>query len=127
MAESLKKSVTTRVLSLSANPELGKLRVMVLRQAGYHVVWPSTKTEAEQVIGDQHFDVLLIGHTISGDTARDLAEAFRGRNPAGKVIAITASAYIMVRTDKTLRAIDGPEALLEAIQEVLESTPTSDG
>ncbi|MFL6439819.1 MAG: hypothetical protein ACJ71Q_19760 [Terriglobales bacterium] len=110
-----------RVLSLSAKPELGKLRAMVLRHAGYDVVWPPTKTEAEHVIGDQHFDVLLIGHSISGDTARDLAEAFRGRNPAGKVIAITASAYIMVRTDKTVRAIDGPEVLLEAIQELLES------
>jgi DNA-binding response OmpR family regulator len=111
----------TRVLSLSANPELGKLRAMVLRQAGYDVLWPTSKSEAEQVIRDRGFDVLLIGHSISGHTARDLAEAFRGRNPAGKIIAITASAYTLVKTDKTVRAIDGPEVLLEAIQEVLES------
>jgi|SRR5947209_19119895 len=117
----------TRVLSLSANPELGKLRAMVLRHAGYDVVWSPTRKEAEQLIRDQDFDVLLIGHSISGDTARELAEAFRGGNPKGKVIAITASAYIMVRTDKTVRAIDGPEALLEAIEEVLESPPTSGG
>jgi DNA-binding response OmpR family regulator len=119
--------VKKRILSLSANPELGKLRAMVLRQAGYEVLWPTSKTEADEVIRDQDFDVLLIGHSISGHTARDLAEAFRGRNPAGKIIAITASAYSMVRTDKTVRAIDGPEALLETIEEVLASPPTTAG
>jgi DNA-binding NtrC family response regulator len=98
---------------------------MVLRQAGYQVVWPSSKTEAEQVIRDQHFDVLVLGHTLSGDAARGLTEAFRTRNPHAKIIGIMASTYIMVKTDKTVRAIDGPEVLLETIQEVLGSIPTS--
>jgi DNA-binding response OmpR family regulator len=110
-----------RILSLSANPELGKLRVMVLRQAGYDVVWPSDKEEAERSLRNESFDILLIGHTIPGDSARDFAQAFRARNPNGKIIAIMATTYLTVKTDNTVKAIDGPEALLEAIQEVLGS------
>jgi hypothetical protein len=37
------------------------------------------------------FEVLVVDHTISGQTARELAEAFRAKNPNGKVIAIVAT------------------------------------
>jgi DNA-binding response OmpR family regulator len=108
-----------RILSLSGNPELGKLRAMVLRQAGYEVLWPSSKDDAERTIRDENFDVLLLGHTVSGDTARELAEAFRIKNPNGKIIAVMATNYVKVRPDRTVKAIDGPEALLEAIEELV--------
>jgi len=108
-----------RILALSANPELGKLRAMVLRQAGYDVIWPANKAETEALLAKQHFDVLLIGHTISGQSAREFAETFRARNPEGKLIVIMASSYILIKADKTVRAADGPEALLEALDELL--------
>ena len=41
------------------------------------------------------------------------------RNPQGKIIAIMPTSYLSVTSDKTVKAIDGPEALLEAIDEVL--------
>ena len=110
-----------RILSLSANSELGKLRAMVLRQAGYDVKWPSSKSETEALLGNERFDILLIGHMISGHSAREFADAFRARNPNGKIIVIMATTYIMVKADKTVRAIDGPEALLEALGELLGS------
>ncbi len=69
---------------------------------------------------DQNFEVLVVDHTISGYTARELAEAFRAKNPNGKVIAITATPYLMIRSDKIVKATDGPEGLIEAIQELLE-------
>jgi DNA-binding response OmpR family regulator len=53
-----------RLLSLSTNPELTKLRSMVLRQAGFHATWPSTREEADRILNQQNFDLLLIGHTI---------------------------------------------------------------
>jgi DNA-binding response OmpR family regulator len=108
-----------RILSLSANPEIGKLRAMVLRQAGYYLTWPSSKQETDRILQDESFEILLIGHTISGQSARNFAETFRVRNPNRKVIAIMATSYLTVTPDKTVKAIDGPEALLEAIDEVL--------
>jgi len=68
---------------------------------------------------DESFAILLIGHTISGHSARKFAEVFRVRNPKGKIIAIMATSYLSVTADKTVKAIDGPEAVLEAIDEVL--------
>jgi len=108
-----------RILSLSANPELAKLRAMVLRHAGYSVTWPSSKQEADQILQNESFDILLIGHTISGQSARQFAEVFRARNPHGKIVAIMAATYLMVKTDRTVKALDGPEALLAAIAEML--------
>ena len=35
------------------------------------------------------------------------------------MIVIMAAAYVMVKADKTLKAIDEPKALLEALDEVL--------
>ena len=65
-----------RILSLAANPELGKLRAMVLRQAGYCVTWPSSRQETDRILQDESFEILLIGHTISGHSARKFAEFF---------------------------------------------------
>ena len=108
-----------RILSLSADPELGKLRAMVLQQAGYEVTWPSSKAEADALLRQKNFDLLLIGHTISGPSSREFAETFRARNPQGKIIVIMAATYSLVKADRALRSMDGPEALLEAIEELL--------
>ena len=111
--------MTRRILSLSANPDLGKLRAMVLRQAGYSVKWPANREEADKLLENEPFDVLLIGHSISGRSARHFAKAFRARNPQGKIIAVTRATNLMIKADKIVKALDGPEALLEAIEEVL--------
>ncbi len=111
-----------RILSLSADPELGKLRAMVLRQAGYEVLWPSSKAEADAVLREKNFDVLVIGHTISSASSREFAATFRARNPEGKILVIMKTSYGLVKADKTVRSIDGPEALLEAIEELFART-----
>lgn len=107
-----------RILSLSADPELGKLRAMVLEHAGYSVLWPSSKAEADRVLREKNFEALVIGHTISGPSSREFADIFRAKNPEGKIIVIMAASYGLVKADKTVRSIDGPEALLEAIEEL---------
>lgn len=112
-----------RILSLSADPELGKLRAMVLRQAGYDVIWPTSKTEADALLREKHFDVLLIGHTISGPSAREFAQVYRANNLNSKIIVVTAGAFLMLKADRTIKPIDGPEALLAAIDEVLGKSP----
>ena len=111
--------MTRHILSLSANPELGQLRAMVLRQAGYSVNWPANKEEADKLLENESFDVLLIGDNISGQSARHFAEAFRTRNPQGKIVAITPATYLMIKADKTVKSVYGPEALLGAIEDVL--------
>lgn len=92
---------------------------MVLRQAGYMVNWPGNKEEADKLLENESFDILVIGHSISGQSARHFAEVFRARNLRGKIVAVTDASYLMIKADKTVKALDGPEALLGAIEEVL--------
>ena len=111
-----------QILSLSADPDLGKLRAMVLRKAGHEVSWPSSKTEADALLRDKKFDLLLLGHSISGPSAREFADVFRARNPGGKIIVVMAASYSLVKPDRTVRPIDGPEVLLEAINALIDES-----
>lgn len=111
-----------QILSLSADPDLGKLRAMVLRKAGHHVSWPSSKTEADALLQDKSFDFLLIGHSISGPSAREFADLFRAKNPDGKIIVVMATSYSLVKPDGTVRPIDGPEVLLETINTLIDES-----
>jgi DNA-binding response OmpR family regulator len=109
-----------QILSISADPDLGKLRAMVLRKAGHEVSWPSSKSEADALLRDRKFDLLLLGHSISGPSAREFADVFRARNPGGKIIVVMAASYSLVKPDRTVRPIDGPEVLLETINALMD-------
>ena len=106
----------TRILSTSGDPRLGSLRADVLRTAGYDVTFPSSHAEVLAAIDQGYFDVLIIGHSIHVPQAKHYAEAFRVRNPNGKVLLVYQSALVSVRADGAIRAIDGPEALISAVE-----------
>lgn len=92
---------------------------MVLRQAGYDVNWPTSKAEADSLLREKTFDLLLIGHTISGPSAREFAELYRANNPNSKIVVVTANAFLMVKADRTIKPTDDPEVLLHTIEELL--------
>lgn len=106
----------TRIFNASANPHLGALRTQVLQSAGYEVEFLSRYPEMLQALEHDRYDLLLIGHSISAQHAKDLVEIFRRHNPAGKVLVVYQSQLVPVRADDAVRAIDGPEALISTIE-----------
>lgn len=115
-----------RVLSLSEDPQLGPLRAYVLRHAGYSVAFPNGRAETFATIERDTFDVLVIGHSIPTEHARDYAAAFRTKNLAGKVLVVAHTQFTSIKAEKTIRAIDGPEVLIAAVAE-LAPVPDSTG
>ena len=112
-----------RILSTSADPHLGSLRAQVLRSAGYDVTYPQNAAETRRAIAEELFDLLIIGHSISTPSAKSYAEAFRERNPEGKVLVVHQMELLPVRADATVRAIDGPELLIQTVARLCGRAP----
>lgn len=114
-----------RILSLSEDPQLGPLRATVLRHAGFDVTHPQGKQAVHGCLEEQNFDLLILGHSIAVEHTRDYVAKFREKNPAGKVLAVAQTDLLPIRADRVVRAIDGPEVLISAIEELLVRTDTT--
>ena len=123
MDNSPQRSQSCRILSLSEDPQLGPLRASVLRHAGFHVTHPRGKTETRDCLDSGIYDLLILGHSLGVEYARDLVSRFREKNPAGKVLAVAQTDLLPIRADKVIRAIDGPEVLIAAVDELRTDTP----
>lgn len=113
-----------RVLCLSADMELASLRRAVLATRGIDVDVARSKKEAEQLLQENTYRAVLICHSISEKTARQLAALFRERNSNACLIFVSHSPWQQspVEVDASVCAIDGPENLVET---VLSCDPTS--
>lgn len=104
------------VLLLSRDVELGLLRKRVLEQNGCTVVFPQNRDEAIDAF-HSHFDVMVIAHTISRESARHYAEIFRGKNPNSWIVYICVSTieHPPEWANETVLGLSGPEEMLEAV------------
>ena len=106
-----------RVLLVSGDPDLGKVREMLLRDAGHEVTHAGGRAAAERAIAAGDFDALVLCQTVAGDVATEVVGAFRRVNPTAKVIAVVAELFLSVRADRVVHTVDGPHALLHALDE----------
>jgi hypothetical protein len=58
---------------------------------------------------------VLCQTVVSGDCLA-LTQAFRKINPKGKVVAIVSGLFLVIRADKVVHSLDGPHAVLDAIE-----------
>jgi DNA-binding response OmpR family regulator len=114
-----------QVLCLSADPELALLRCNVLRSRGIDVDYPATQADADKLIVNQHYEAVLLCHTIPTVNASRLLHLFRERNPSSRVIYIfhAPNKDAPVDCDLKISGNDGPEALLRAISSCDQSEP----
>ena len=104
-----------RILLVTVDPEIGAARAHVLRDAGYKVTETIGRDGAERALAGGEFDVFVLCQTVaSGDTIA-LTQSFRRINPRGKVIAVIAGLFLAIRADRIVQSLDGPHALLAAI------------
>ena len=106
------------VLCVSRFRELALLRQRVLELEGFEVIRPETKAECMAAIASARFDCLLICHSISADSAREVMDEFRRRNPRGCLIAILASPWARgaYQVDVSISGTDGPDVLVETVR-----------
>ena len=111
-----------RVLSVSNDGVVLSTRNEVLAQAGYDV---TTKIEAEQAVaclGERAFEVVVLGDSIQTSLRHQLARRFKATRPSTAVVMLFRNGEPPPpkgSVDALVGSMDGPEALLLAIRNVL--------
>lgn len=105
-----------RIVMVSADANLGVSRALVLRDAGHEVTLAADRMGGERVLAAGEFDILVLCHTVPSADCLALAEAFRRINPGARVVAIVSGLFLVIRADKVVQSLDGPHALLAAIE-----------
>ncbi len=113
---------TNRVLIFGRLRELALYRAEVLRNRGFSVIVPDSKSEAIAAIEQAEFDVAVLTYTLSNETVQELSELLRQRCPTCPLITITENHRIdeKVQPDRIVLANQGPEALVKALRQVLK-------
>jgi DNA-binding response OmpR family regulator len=112
-----------RILTLSHNHELSSLRARILEDAGYAVAAPFGQAAAFIALMNDHFDLLLVCHSMLEKFANEVLRMFREANPNGRILGVVESSSDLpkFKVDRTVTGADGPDALLKAVETCLSS------
>lgn len=104
------------LLLLSADRELALLAEYPLKHAGYVVTRADSRREALQYLRE-HFDALVISHSILGEGIAEMTDLFRQQNPNAAIVTVAKGRWqdLKVDTDHAISGEEGPEALIEAV------------
>jgi len=105
-----------KVLSIGNDPELIWLRDAVLRSAGFEVLTTLDEKEGLARIERGDCGVLLMCYSLPLLSHKRLAESFRANCTQGRIVTITNQKEEPEFADVTIFGVEGPEALIEAIQ-----------
>jgi DNA-binding NtrC family response regulator len=108
-----------RVISVGTIPELVVLRHGILELAGYEVFSTMKMPEAASRIREGEFAVLVLCYSVSDVWREQLIKDFREFSPEGRIVGITNHPFTETPrdVDELVYGIDGPEILLNAIQQ----------
>jgi DNA-binding response OmpR family regulator len=106
-----------RILSVSYDDLLLRMRQMILQNEGYVVVSAHGLENGLRQCNEGGFDVFILGHSIPDQDKRKMVEAFQSERPA-PIISLTRGASEQ-RVDGANYHIDpDPEALLKLLAEI---------
>ena len=112
---------THLLLSVGSNPELMKLRSLVLLKAGYALREAMDTTDAVKIFKAGDFDLVIICHTIPERERLALIAAVREERPSAKIIVIRKDGELSGKlADETVHSLDGAEALLGTVAHALD-------
>lgn len=108
------------VLLLNGDPELDLLRAHALRHAGFAVTRADSRKEALKLL-QQKFDGLVVSYSLGGESILEMTKLFRRENPQSPIITIAKEKWqdLKVDTDFALSGVEGPEALIEAVESAM--------
>jgi CheY-like chemotaxis protein len=114
-----------RILCLSTDEELNRLRQFALDYAGHSVTMLNSEKEAMAAAqGGEDYDIVLLCHKLQAATARQIVRLLRQRSSAAKIIYIAHlyGEWPEVEADRYVVGADGPEALNRVLEEVTAAT-----
>jgi CheY-like chemotaxis protein len=106
------------------------LRKLVLQKQGYEVVAVSSGKEALAILATRHFDLVLTDQLMPGMVGTELTRRVKSVTPATPVVIISGVNELppdAMLADRFISKIEGPEALLGGIAEVLDNDRHSGG
>ncbi len=99
------------------------LRKMVLERHGYEVIAVASARAALELLPTRHFDLVLTDQMMPGMTGTDLTKRVKSIDPRMPVVIISGVNELPVDAsyaDRFISKIEGPTALLQGIDEVLQ-------
>lgn len=96
-----------------------KHEAAVMEKAGYSVRQAVGRKEMEQILRQEKFDLVVLGHTLSRDDRHHLPYMAKKSSSATRVLVIHASGKHH-EVDAAIDSRHGAEVLLNALAELLE-------
>lgn len=118
----VRRAPPNRVLMFGKIRELALYRAEVLRNHGFNVTIPASKSDAIAAIRRGGFDVAVLTYTLSSDTVEELTELLRQHWPDCRLVTISETEYPdpKINPDANVLADEGPKALIEALRATLK-------
>jgi DNA-binding response OmpR family regulator len=110
-----------KILSLTLDQELSRLRHAILASAGYEVKSLTTEKEALKAVqSTEHFDTVLLCHHLPAATSRATIRLLRQHHPDAQIVLIVHlyGEWPEMEADRYIVGSDGPDALLRVLREV---------
>ncbi len=110
-----------KILALSADEELNRLRQFALHYAGHSVDIVNTEKEAVATVeGKEEYDVILLCHKLPASAGRQIVRLLRQKSSTAKLVYISHlyGEWPEVEADRYIVGADGPEALTRVLEEV---------
>jgi CheY-like chemotaxis protein len=110
-----------RILCLSTDEELNRLRQFALHYAGHKAALINSEKEAIAAAESrEEYDVILLCHKLPAATARQVVRLLRQNASPAKLIYIghVYGEWPEVEADRYIVGSDGPEALNRLLEEV---------
>jgi DNA-binding response OmpR family regulator len=110
-----------KILALSSDEELNRLRRSALVTAGHTVDIVNTEKEAIAAAeGTEVYDVVLLCHKLPASAGRQIVRLLRQKSSPTKLIYISHiyGEWPEVEADRYVVGADGPEALTRVLEEV---------
>lgn len=115
-----------RILSVSYDELLLKMRHMILENAGYDVVSAHGFEASIEQCKRGGFDLFVLGHSIPHADKRNMVDAFRRACPA-PIISLSRGASEQWVDGAEFHVDPDPEPLLELVARVEKKSPSHQG
>jgi DNA-binding response OmpR family regulator len=111
--------MAAHILSISYDWSLVVTRDLVLRKAGYTVTSALGFVDAIRLCREIKYDLAIIGHSIPLHDSQALLAAIRESSDAPVLSLYRSNDGALDGADYSLEGMEGPEALVSAVKEVI--------
>lgn len=111
--------MSKRILSISRDPTVLKVRNMLLESAGYDTAAALNLIEVQQQLESGAFDLVVIGHTINPNEKRRVEALIREKRPGCPLLEMCLVSPEIPHAEGHVRLEDGPEGLLAEVGRLL--------